>query len=327
MNNYCTLFDINYLYRGLAMYYSLEQHSSNYHLYIFAFDTATNNIIKELKLNNITVISLKDFEDAKLLEVKNSRTKAEYCWTSTPSTILYCIEKYSLNNCTYIDADIYFFSDPSILIEEMGNKSVLLTEHRYTTAYDKSSTNGKYCVQFMTFKKNKDGLTALKWWRDSCIDWCYARVENGKFGDQKYLDDWTIKFNGIHELKNLGGGVAPWNVQQYNFSTSYRCVAGKEKTTGLDFGLVFYHFHYLKTLNENKIYLGPYPLSKKVVKYIYRPYIIDLIKIRNQIKAINNDDEIYDKMEQKTGLRSYLSYIKRKILRTSNMYKMKYFTD
>ena len=33
------------------------------------------------------------------------------------------------------------------------------------------------------------GLKALKWWRDRCLEWCYARIEDGKFGDQFYIED------------------------------------------------------------------------------------------------------------------------------------------
>jgi hypothetical protein len=61
------------------------------------------------------------------------------------------------------------------------------------------------------------GMAVLNWWRDRCIEWCYARSEEGKFGDQKYLDDWTTRFDSVHVLEHLGGGIAPWNVQQYSF--------------------------------------------------------------------------------------------------------------
>jgi len=91
------------------MYNSLRRHSKAYHLYIFAFDDICYNKLNELKLLNVTVISLKEFEDEELLKVKSTRTIAEYCWTSTPATILYCIEKYELESCTYLDADLYFF--------------------------------------------------------------------------------------------------------------------------------------------------------------------------------------------------------------------------
>lgn len=163
------------------------------------------------------MVSLHQFEDSELLRVKPTRTAAEYCWTSTASTILYSINTFGLQNCTYIDADMCFYSDPAALIDEMGENSVLITDHRYTAQYDQSVTSGKYCVQFVTFKNTKEGLAVLNWWRNACIEWCYNRVEEGKFGDQKYLDCWTTQFNGVHELKHLGGGVAPWNVQQYTF--------------------------------------------------------------------------------------------------------------
>jgi hypothetical protein len=138
MYSYCTLFDSNYLTRGLAMYESLKKHSDDFHLYIFAFDDKSYDLLKKLDLNFITIISLKEFEDEELLKVKDERSAGEYCWTCTPSTIKYCIETYSLDSCTYLDADLYFFDNPSVLIEEMGSKSVLITEHRYTPIYDQS---------------------------------------------------------------------------------------------------------------------------------------------------------------------------------------------
>jgi len=278
MHNYCTLFDSNYLTRGLAMYESLKKYSDNFNLYIFSFDDKSHKLLKALNLEFATVISLKKFEDKELLKVKDDRSAGEYCWTCTPSTIKYCIESYNLDACTYLDADLYFFSNPAVLIEEMDEKSVLITEHRYTDQYNQSATSGIYCVQFMTFKNNENGMKVLNWWRDACNDWCYARFEDGKFGDQKYLDDWTSRFDGVHVLKNLGGGVAPWNVQQYYLSSK-------------SFHLIFYHFHNYKIFKNNKIELGNYKLNKNDIEILYKPYTRHLHKITKELIKIDSKND------------------------------------
>ena len=86
-------------------------------------------------------------------------------------------------------------------------------------------------------------MAVLNWWRNACLDWCYAKAEDGKFGDQKYLDDWASRFEGVHELQHLGGGIAPWNVQQYIFKCEDSKIIGTEITTGKKFEVIFYHFH------------------------------------------------------------------------------------
>ena len=70
MHNYCTLFDSNYLTRGLAMYESLKKNSNKFHLYIFSFDDRSYSVLKELNLESATIIKLEEFEDDELLEVK-----------------------------------------------------------------------------------------------------------------------------------------------------------------------------------------------------------------------------------------------------------------
>jgi hypothetical protein len=311
MYNYCTLFDSNYLTRGLAMYESLKKYSDSFYLYIFAFDDKSYNLLKKLDLEFVTVISLKIFEDKELLKIKDSRNAKEYCWTCTPSTIKYCIETYNLYSCTYLDADLYFFSNPEILIEEMKCKSVLITEHRYTSEYDQSATSGIYCVQFMTFKNDNNGMKVLNWWKDACNDWCYARYEDGKFGDQMYLDDWITRFDDVHELQNLGGAVAPWNVQQYDLSDK-------------DFKLIFYHFHNYKLLENEKIELGTYKLDKNDIDILYRPYTKHLENITKNLKLIdglNDYNGIVKK--QKFYWKTPLRKIKRYFKGTCNVFSKK----
>lgn len=281
MNNFCTLFDSNFLPYGLALYESLRKNCKKFHLYIFAFDERCYDKLLELKLHNVTIISLAEFEDEELLAVKPTRSIGEYCWTCTPSVILYCLNKYNLDICTYLDSDIYFYSNPEILLEEVGGNDVIITEHRYTPEYDKSSTAGTYCVQFMSFKNTQNGLDILNWWRDACIKWCYARFEDGKFGDQKYLDDWTTRFKGVHVLKHLGGGVAPWNIQQYKVLQNYQIFHDSSKQTT---NVIFYHFHDVKVRDNKLVYSNLFDYNKSLNVYtrIYIPYIKSLLNKINK---------------------------------------------
>ncbi|OFW80455.1 MAG: hypothetical protein A2887_04465 [Alphaproteobacteria bacterium RIFCSPLOWO2_01_FULL_40_26] len=258
---------------GLTMYESLKKNCTDFHLYIFAFDDKACEDLKNLALKHTTIISLQEFEDEELLKIKPGRSKGEYCWTCTPSTILYVLKNFAAPSCTYLDADLYFFSDPKILIEELAEKSVSIIPHRYEAKYDQSKISGKYCVQFMTFKNNAQAMEVLKWWHNRCIEWCFAEPENGKFGDQKYLDDWLTRFDCVKELQNLGGGVAPWNVLQYNFFTKNDKIFGVEKKSGKKFELIFFHFHGFKILDEKTISLtGSYKITTRVRNLIYKKY-------------------------------------------------------
>jgi hypothetical protein len=297
------------------LYESLKKNTENFHLYIFAFDDRCYDILLKLNLEYSTVISLRDFEDDKLLSIKSTRTKTEYCWTCTPSIILYCIKEFNLQVCTYLDADLYFFSNPNVLIDEMKENSILITEHRYTSIYDQSKYSGIYCVQFMTFKNTFDGLNALNWWRDKCINWCYARCEDGKFGDQKYLDDWPTRFEGVHVLKNLGGGLAPWNIQQYDLENS-----------GLN--VIFYHFHNYKIHKNILVDFGNFKINKGLIQRIYKPYTHHLIEISIKLSKEFNEIIFHNEKVISVNLRQFHSIngfnlLKRFIKGVYNVYQIK----
>ena len=82
-------------------------------------------------------------------------------------------------------------------------------------------------------------LAALGWWHDRCIEWCYQRFEDGRFGDQKYLDDWPTRFEGVHVLEHPGGGLAPWNISAHRLGES----EGSVLVDGQP--LIFFHHHAL----------------------------------------------------------------------------------
>ncbi len=287
MKYYVTLFDSHYLTRGLCLYDSLCNCCvDDFTLVVITMDEECNRVLKALGLDKMTVVSLDEFEDDELLSVKSSRSKAEYCWSSTAKSIIYVLEKFDAEDCTYIDADIMFFSDPEEILNQIPkDKSVMITEHRYTPEYDQSGASGKYCVQFMFFRKDENGLKALYWWKDRCIEWCGAVPTDGKMGDQMYLNDWPDRFDGIYVMEHLGGGIAPWNVQQYSFTDENNKIRFYHKESESSGNVVFYHFHAIEFFNKDVVRLCPayYHLPDTSIAFLYKEYVRRINKVINTV--------------------------------------------
>ncbi len=288
IQNFCTLFDSFYLSRGLAMYESLETTGVDFHLYVFTFDDLCFSILESLNLKHVTLIPLSEFENTRLLNVKHERTKAEYCWTCTSSTIEYILDKFRVTSCTYIDADLFFYSSPLVLKEELDeSKSVLITEHRYSwlsKIYEEKRA-GKFCVQYITFGNNNESRLVLSHWIDQCIEWCFGRYEDGRFGDQKYLDEWPSKYLNIKISDNPGAGVAPWNISRYNIVKEGKSLLGIEKRTQRKFDIIFYHFHFVRFLDNGSVDLGWNSIPRDALNLLYYPYIKRIVEIEKELQS------------------------------------------
>ncbi len=270
---YCTLFDQNYLIKGLTMIRSLARHSANFRLYVLCMDEVTHRILGALALPGLVLIRLEDFEDPDLLRVKQERSRAEYCWTCTPCILDYVLRlDSSVDNLTYLDADLMFFSSPEPIYDEVGGNSVAIIEHRFSAGFEHYAVNGKYNVQWVTIRRDTDGLETLGWWRDRCIEWCSAVSDGERMGDQKYLDCWTTRFANVHVVANTGAGVAPWNFATHRFSTWSEGVFVDDKP------VIFFHYHGYKMLDDGgftpmpKVYIETAPIPYPV----YEPYRLAL---------------------------------------------------
>ncbi|MGI8707383.1 MAG: glycosyl transferase [Actinomycetota bacterium] len=284
-HQFCTLFDSNYLTRAVTMYRSLEEHCPAFHLTCVCFDDRAKELLDLLRLPQLSSVGLWELEasDPSLLSIKSDRTAVEYCWTSTPALPLFLFKRYAnLSRVTYLDADLFFFSDPQPLFEEMGDNSVLITPHRFAPEYRHRMVNGIYNVQFVSFRRDGRGLTCLRWWHDRCIEWCYARPEQGKLGDQKYLDDWPERFEGVHVLEHKGGGLAPWNASSYNV----RAVDGRVFVD--EDPLVFHHFHGLRIFKDrNRGWKSRgYRVPLGVRHLVYEPYLVAFERVLEEVRSV-----------------------------------------
>src|SRR5688572_27556634 len=123
---FCTYFDQHYLPRALALYDSLQKHCPDFKLWALCMDQAAFALLTQRQLPEVYTIALEEFErdDELLLIAKQNRSKIEYYFTCTPSLPLYVLEQWQeVDMITYVDADLYLFSTPQPLFDEMQNGS------------------------------------------------------------------------------------------------------------------------------------------------------------------------------------------------------------
>lgn len=272
MEHYVTLFDSLFLPQGLALHASLGRHAGAHTLWILCVDADTFDVLASLKLRNVRLIRLVDVQTPELARVKPSRSVGEYCWTLTPFAPKFVFDADpTVERVTYLDADLFLFRSPGPIFEEFeqSRKGVLITRHAFAPENDQSDTAGHYCVQFITFVRSRGEVVRL-WWAERCIEWCHARLEDGKFGDQKYLDDWTERFgDAVHVLKQVELMQAPWNMTRFAPSEA-----------------VAFHFHGLRLLRDGHALLcDGYRMHCSTKAMLYQPYLKELARSIEVLKA------------------------------------------
>lgn len=310
---FCTLFNSGYLDKGIVMFQSLLNVTNNFRLYIIAFDDKCYEVLQHYKCKQLIPISLNEFEDERLREAKGNRTQQEYCWTCSCFSIKYVLEKFKEKVCTYIDADMYFYADPKVLFDEIEQSGcdVSIIEHRLKDNVENRrvlSLSGRFCIEFNTFYATANGMRILNWWCDRCFELCTAKQDGVHFGDQKYLDDWEERFQGVHVLQHWGAGVAPWNIARYRLSDSETIklyVNGRKETVPL----IFYHFQAMKYIGNQQVDVGinMYPgySQPKLYRLLYKAY---LKKIEEQRKILASvyDLDLSNWVSEKFSKKEYL---------------------
>ena len=278
---FCTLFNSLYLDKGITLYQSLEKVTSNLKLYVLCMDEKCYEVLSDLSFKCLKPIRLSDFEGKELLSVKPERSVGEYCWTCTSWLIDYVLSHYNEEYCTYVDADMAFYHDPTIILDEMknSNASVQVVEHRFNSYETRRSEKkvGKFCVEFNTFKNDERGRALLNLWKYQCLTKCTIKDNSGRdWGDQKYLHYWVEDFACVMSTSHLGVGVAPWNMMFYSIIKNNDVF--KLLYNGKIYPLICCHFESLTYIDENTINIHAVGNWNKkrddaIINYLYKPYL------------------------------------------------------
>ncbi|MEW9124566.1 MAG: hypothetical protein AB2421_17775 [Thermotaleaceae bacterium] len=265
---FCLILTKYRLYQGLTLYHSLCYNMESPQFFILCMDEEVHDTLLKLHLKNVTLIPVHQLENETLLALKQERKLNEYCWTLKPVLLEYVFEHYPhVGLLTYVDSDIAFFNNPAPIYNESDAHSVMLSRHNYTKSLDSiEPLCGTYNSGFLVFKRDINGLDALKWWKKKCLDWCFDYVEKNKFGDQKYLDAMGYKFKGVGDIKTPGVNVGPWNDSRYKTNIHDGSVYINNVK------LIFYHFAGLRLLSPEKFTLI-LTFNNALYQDIYVPYI------------------------------------------------------
>ncbi len=263
---------------------TLKQHCPEAYVHVLCMDAQTRDILETLKLPDVACLSLAKIEDEALLAVKPTRNMAEYCWTLSP-----CLPWYVLQNnphvgeIIYLDADLYFYGSLQPLFDEIGGASITIIEHRFPPPFKHLEMNGRFCVEWVGFKRDEQGMACLARWREQCIEWCFHRLEENRMGDQKYLDAWPSTYSNLCILSHPGAGVAPWNYSQYRLGHS----AQKGHTVD-GAPLVFYHFHQFQLLSNGGFdrLSAAYRALGREPEAVYRAYEAALKGVLAEVRAL-----------------------------------------
>lgn len=281
MRYFASYFDRHYLARVLVLLDSLKRWMDEpFHVFALCLDETSYDFLENRQLSDVTLISLEQLEQSspQLVHTKRTRSVVEYYYTSGPSFLLYVFNHYpEVDTLTYLDSDLYFFSSPRSLFEELEDYSVGIIEHRLAPNLQSYLRFGIYNVGWVFFRRDSFGLACLQWWTDRCIEWCHDRVEGHRFADQKYLDDFPRLFARVRVIQHKGANLAPWNLGTFQVSAP----AGMVMVDGQP--LVFFHFQGLKMIRPWLIdtNFGWYKIApSRIVRHqIVDPYIRQLKEV------------------------------------------------
>jgi len=277
--NFAIVISKYYASRCIALIESILKFDVN--IYVLCFDKETSRIINKKiiskKIITIEYANILNF-DKSLKKIIKKRKLIDKIVTSRPIFIKYVLKKFNTKNIFLLDSDIYFFSNPNLLKKHIKNSSVAFCKHNFTkNNQELSDKYGKYNGGFVYVKKDQNGKKFLGEWSKLCKKWCEFDSKDGKFSDQKYLENLSLKIKNLKILNVPEINLAPWNIEDKKIELKGKQIYVNNKK------LIFFHFHGLRKITKRFYILGlenySFVISNKIKKIIFYKYAKRLSEI------------------------------------------------
>lgn len=306
---FCTYFNKNYLAHGRSLYESLISVMPNAKLLMMCMDDESFEVLSQVNYPHAILAKYSDMESQNpaLLIAKENRSLVEYFYTCSSATCVYSMKNIvGIDSITYLDADLFFFSSPQAIFDEMRTSSIGIIEHKFSKLTMRNKIYGLYNVGWITFRNDQEGNKCINDWHEKCLEWCYQKLEGDKYADQKYLDKWPQDYKNVCIIQNIGANLAIWNINNYKLNKiDDQVYVDNQK-------LIFYHFANFKQIGKNVFKTDLSRVFYKtngIVKHdIYMPYIKKIIKNQNSDYQIIAKKDLHAK-----GIKLKLIHAARKI--------------
>jgi hypothetical protein len=221
-----------------------------------------------------------------------------------------------LDVLTYLDADLYFYKDPNGMLDDFSGHSTLIIPHGFSQQNSENKKYGIFNVGWVSFRRDREGLACLEWWRDACLEWCYDYVDGCRFADQKYLDQFPERFDRVKILCHPGVNLAPWNLDHHTLKLE----GGRLLVDGKP--LIFFHFHGLRRIDRfvwstvHPMYKAP--LEKNVRNWLYRPYVEAIKRAERKISIADAVPLVRNVLENRASrvtMRQHVGQLRRVLKR------------
>jgi hypothetical protein len=299
--NFCSVSDVNCVHQAISMNESLKESEMEHKLYYLCVDEETYDILISLDDDTIVPISLNELiktnetlqqlksvdpsYEATAIGGEDRGKDLQFLYSLSTFIINYSLTELKLDHVIYIDADIYFFEDFSVVYDDVGDKSIGVVEHRIPATIPP----GRFNVGIVYFKNDEAGLDASAFWL-----WCMATPNNefaseyGDYGDQKYLELVYEKYkNDTAIIGDTCGHLAPWNLRFHDYDLDEKKIVWE----GNKQDLVYWHFSSFVTNFDWDGDNDTYTLGERhLVDDIQVPFI--QTRIEEYLKSLKNSMSI-----------------------------------
>ena len=293
---FCSISTVSHLHKTYALADSLAKYDAVLHVLVVDGAEA-NHFPANVRLYGLQIFDNQPLAQQILSKYKHKTDKLR--WALKPLFMLQVLTNNA--KVIYVDNDIYFYSNPDFLFDELNENNVLLTPHFYPSnpASNQNWLEANYRVGLYNagfIGANQKAQEALIWWAKCCLYSLKKAYWRGMFDDQKYLDLLPVKFNKVQVLKHPGCNLAGWNDEELELT--------REENGGITINqkqaIVFIHFAALS--------LQKFSNAKHILYQEYQEYF-------KNIRQYNVNYELSIAKFSRYSVFAYLHYTRWRIAR------------